>query len=248
MKRRLSVGLSIAMLATLAVSGAATAASPFQNGSFENPTGTAVGSFSTLTAGTPTATWITGWTVGAGTIDWVGTLWQAADGARSVDLNGNGPGSIYQAFDTTTGHTYRVNFALSGNPQADLGLKSMTLFALSGTDATSATFSFNTQTMANTTGDMKWQSQSFTFTATAASTTLTFMSATPTTAFGPAIDNVSVTDVTKTPGQGGVGKGGPGAQCKNGGWQHITGHTFRNQGQCVSWFATKMRHGGAGPK
>lgn len=246
MKRRLSVVVSIAMLATLAVSGSATAASPFQNGSFEEPSTTVIGAFGTYGAG---STAITGWTVGGGGVDWVGTLWKAADGARSIDLNAFTAGSISQAFDTSTGHTYRVTFALSGNPQGDLGLKTVTVWALSATDATSATFSYNTATAGNTTGDMRWQTASFTFVAKAATSTLVFQSVAPLqSGFGPVIDKVSVTDITKAPGEIGAGNGGPGAVCKNGGWKHIAGHTFRNQGQCVSWFATKMRHGGAGPK
>jgi hypothetical protein len=38
-------------------------------------------------------------------------------------------------------------------------------------------------------------------------------------------------------------------QCKNGGWQHLVdneGHTFKNQGDCVSYVATKGKNKGAG--
>ena len=38
--------------------------------------------------------------------------------------------------------------------------------------------------------------------------------------------------------------GGPGtaAQCKNGGWRTFTNPSFKNQGQCVSWFAHHKHH------
>lgn len=242
MKRRISVGLSVALLATLAASGTASAAA-FQNGSFEDPGSIAIGAYGTYGTG---STAIAGWTVGSGSIDWVGTYWTAADGARSVDLNGDQPGSIYQDLDTTTGHTYRVSFALSGNPDGVRGLKTVVVLA---SDATSATFSYDTSVWNNTLTDMKWQQRSFTFVAGAGSTRLSFVSLAPAGAYGPAIDKVSVADVTQAPGErAGAGQGGPGAQCKNGGWKHSSGHTFRNQGQCVSYFATRMRHGGAGPK
>jgi hypothetical protein len=42
--------------------------------------------------------------------------------------------------------------------------------------------------------------------------------------------------------------GGPTAkgQCKNGGWKSFTNPSFKNQGQCVSWFNHHARHHGKG--
>ena len=48
--------------------------------------------------------------------------------------------------------------------------------------------------------------------------------------FGPALDNVVITETLAT-----------GADCKKGGWQTMvdsTGTSFRNQGDCVSYYAT----------
>ena len=53
-----------------------------QNGSFENGTDPVV--FTKLVAVNSTS--ITDWTVSAGTIDYIGSYWQAAEGARSIDL------------------------------------------------------------------------------------------------------------------------------------------------------------------
>ena len=67
---------------------------------------------------------VTGWTVGGNGIDYVGSLWDAADGdGHSIDLNSWGPGSVSQTVDTVAGQTYNVTFAMSGNPAdgEDLG-------------------------------------------------------------------------------------------------------------------------------
>src|SRR5690242_13851687 len=82
------------------------------NGSFED--GPDPGVFTTLNSG---STAITGWTVTNGSIDYIGTYWQPADGARSIDLDGNSPGTIaQQTLATLSGQTYLVSFALAGNP------------------------------------------------------------------------------------------------------------------------------------
>ena len=62
------------------------------NGSFED--GVDPGVFTTLGEGSGN---ITGWSIYgggvAGTIDYIGSYWNASDGNRSIDLNGNGPGA-----------------------------------------------------------------------------------------------------------------------------------------------------------
>ena len=71
--------------------------------------------------------------------------------------------------------------------------------------------------------------QAYTFKATGTATTLTFTSTTA-GAFGPALDNVRITETLAT-----------GADCKKGGWQTMVdryGTAFRNQGDCVSFYAT----------
>ena len=101
----------LAGLGLVAVLCGAAHAAPFQNGSFE--TGPTPGGYVTLTAGD---TQITGWTVTGNSVDYIGSYWPAADGSRSLDLSGNAAGGVAQAFDTVAGHTYRVGFALAGNP------------------------------------------------------------------------------------------------------------------------------------
>ena len=60
---------------------------------------------------------VAGWVVSQGNIDAVdSSYWKAADGKRSLDLNGIMPGTISQTFKTKKGQKYRVTFALAGNP------------------------------------------------------------------------------------------------------------------------------------
>jgi choice-of-anchor C domain-containing protein len=154
----------------------------FTNGSFEQGPHSG-GWYDTLYAG---STAITGWTVGGHSVDWIGTYWQAADGNRSIDLNGLGPGWISQTFDTVSGQEYTVSFAMAGNPDGLNDVKVQLAFA--GADW--GMFWFNAAD--NTHANMGWETKSFSFVALDSQTTLTFASATP-GFYGPALDNVSVT-------------------------------------------------------
>ncbi len=43
-------------------------------------------------------------------------------------------------------------------------------------------------------------------------------------------------ELSQRGGGEGAGQGGAAAECKNGGWRHFTNPSFKNQGQCVSFF------------
>ena len=92
------------------------------NGSFEAASVIPGGGFVTLKEG---STDITGWTVigtvnYAYSIDYIGGYWQAAEGYRSVDLNGTSDrGGVQQALATVAGQRYEVRFAMSGNPDGN---------------------------------------------------------------------------------------------------------------------------------
>ena len=126
-----------------------------QNGSFETAT-VNPGPFLQLNAG---STVITGWTVSQGTIDYIGTAWQASEGARSLDLQGLASGGIQQTFNTTIGETYRVTFDLAGNPFGGSAIKEMRVSA----GGSSADFSFDITGKSNS--NMGWLSKSWDFTA-----------------------------------------------------------------------------------
>lgn len=165
------------------------------NGSFE--TGTLIDpSFTTLTAVDGAS--ITDWTVDSGSIDYIGTYWTASLGVRSLDLNGLAKGSISQTLTTVVGATYNVTFDLSGNPDSrpaedPLFSPSIKDLRVSATGAISQDFNFDTSVELNDKSNMKWKSEAYSFVATGTSTTLTFASQIP-GAFGPALDNVVITE------------------------------------------------------
>ena len=167
----------LALALAAALCGAAHAA-PFQNGSFE--TGPTPGGYVTLSAGD---TQITGWTVTGDSVDYIGSYWPAADGSRSLDLSGNAGGGVAQAFDTVAGRTYRVGFALAGNPDCAPTVKTVQVQA---TGAPSVNYSFDATN--SSLSSMGWAAQTYTFTAT--DPTLAFASLDKTSC-GPALDNVA---------------------------------------------------------
>jgi choice-of-anchor C domain-containing protein len=176
--------LTIAIVC-LAVTPASAAL--FQNGSFENGLNPPTSGFSTLYGG---STDISGWTVGGHSIDWIGDYWQPAEGARnSVDLNGNAPGSISQAFDTTPGTTYRVTFAMAGNPDSGDRYKDLRVTA----NGTSADYTFDI--LGKTHSIMGWDTREFFFAASGSQTTLLTFLSLETDAYGPALGNVTVAPV-----------------------------------------------------
>jgi choice-of-anchor C domain-containing protein len=162
------------------------------NESFE--TGTDPGSFATLNSGSND---ITPWTVDSGSIDYIGSYWQASDGGRSIDMNGFVPGSVSQTLSTVAGDTYQVTFDLSGNPESRSDPNdpyyspSNKVLAVSATDTSPINFNYDTGFEQNTLANMKWKKYSYSFTATGTSTTLTFASQIS-GAFGPAVDNIDV--------------------------------------------------------
>jgi choice-of-anchor C domain-containing protein len=230
-KRRSGLGIAIGGVAAVALSGAALAFSGPTNASFE--TGTYVDNgagFEQLNAGN---TSIDGWTVEAGSVDWIGTYWPAQDGSMSIDMSGVNAGTLSQTFATTVGNTYTVSFYLSGNPAGPPTVKTLDVIA-TGATASSYTFDASGQTLST----MSWTLETYSFLATATSTKLSFVSTTP-GAFGPALDNVVVTETVPTKDD-----------CKKGGWRTMidgAGNHFKNQGDCVSYFATKGKNPGALP-
>lgn len=165
-------------------SAASAAAAPFTNGSFELAS-TTLGSFQTLAVG---STVIDGWEVFGSNIDYVGSFWQASDGSRSIDLNGNnGPGGIRQSFDTVAGQYYRVTFDYAAHHQSEDDT-----FRLRATVDTRPFTLAYMPVPGSTRADMEWRSIAFSFVAADSLTTLSFMSLTDDPRFGPNIDNVRV--------------------------------------------------------
>lgn len=173
--------------AALALPSAANAAA-FINGGFE--TGPAPGSFTTLASG---STAISGWVVGGNGIDYIGSYWVAGEGSRSIDLSAGNAGSISQTFDTVLGQHYTVDFLLAGNPA---GLPNTKTVQVAATGAAAQNFTFDKS--GHSLASMGWTHVSYGFTATGSSTTLSFTSL-DNTAYGPAIDGVTVTAAIPEP-------------------------------------------------
>jgi len=187
---------AVAVLAALALAiapGRAEGVSVITNGSFESGYNPPTGTFRTLQAGTADADDIDGWLVTANSVDWICTYWQAAHGVRSLDMSGTAAGTIVTAtiFSTIPGEPYLVEFYMSGNPDGTRGVKTLKVIAQTGSSTYEQTFTYDTLAKGNTRTDMKWELQSWYFTAQGATTTLGFASLTS-TAYGPALDNVSV--------------------------------------------------------
>lgn len=170
---------------------------PLINGDFENSSLVGNPAYFTLAAG---STAINGWTVGGQGIDYIKNYWQDANGNYSLDLSGTGSGSISQTFDTVVGHTYQVTFAMAGNPDDMTGpelIKQLRAIAGNFNDL----FLFHHNVNSNSKTNMGWIEQSFSFTALANQTTLSFTSM-ENSAYGPALDNVRVADTTPLPEPG----------------------------------------------
>jgi choice-of-anchor C domain-containing protein len=151
-----------------------------------------------------------GWTITAGTVDIVpNTYWQASEGAYSVDLVGTpGIGSIAQSVTTVPNAGYGLSFDLTANPEAGpfnetATTKILRIQALASNGTTvlaSQDYSLTagTRTLLN----MQWTTNTFTFTALDATTTLQLSALTPlnlpsgataSTIFtGPVIDNLDL--------------------------------------------------------
>jgi choice-of-anchor C domain-containing protein len=232
MKRRSGLGVALGVLASIAFAGSTLAAfSGLSNGGFEDLSGTYVDGGSGFQQLNAPNTSIDGWTVDAGSVDWIGTYWPAPEGAMSIDMSGADAGTLSQTFDTTIGNTYTVSFLLSGNPVGGDPIKTLDVSATGG-----AVANYTHDTSGTDLTNMVWTAQTYTFLATSASTTLSFISTTA-GAFGPAIDNVVVTESVPVKDD-----------CKNGGWETMidtAGNSFKNQGDCVSFFATKGKNLGA---
>lgn len=128
-----------------------------------------------------------GWVVTRGQID-IHRYWQNAEGDRSLDLDGSpGRGGVKQTFSTVPGASYRVRFAISGNPEGPPTIKRM--------DVTAAGQStqYDIDVTGKTIQNMGWQTVTWTFSAVDSVTTLEFFSLDSAIGwYGPALDNVIV--------------------------------------------------------
>jgi choice-of-anchor C domain-containing protein len=185
----------VTLLAVVTAANAGT--NLVQNGDFEDTQGAAVGEFLPLA---PSSNVIDPWTVGGGTdvrtVDVVDTLWKAASGNNSLDLNGSQAGWVEQSFNTIASNAYTLTFDMSGNAgrngEYSTVDKAMRV-SVAGANGQSSTQDF-VFTPDNSFADMMWENKSWSFVAPDDVTTLRFESLCyDTRGCGPVIDNVDVT-------------------------------------------------------
>jgi len=175
------VALGIDRIAAHAAAGGIDAPL-INNGSFETPV---VGSgLLDVNPGDTTG----GWTQDAGGVKghYLSSDWQPQDGSQSYHLGaGHAAGSVSQTFPTTAGQPYELTFWSSGYPTAD----DPQWGTVSVGDLSNEVY---WTPRGASTADMGWTEQTFTFTATGATSTLVFGS--PSGTQGTiGIDNVQVT-------------------------------------------------------
>ncbi len=168
---------SLLLAAALLGSAGAAQATTIVNGGFE--------------IGAPASGYVTapppGWYLQFGTVDHIGTYWQNGNNSLgSVDLSGNGNGSLAQDISTVIGKLYTVTFQLAGNPDGGNVVKSLSVAANNGQ---AQFYAFDTTGATRT--NMGWVNRTYQFTANSTTTTLSFASG-DTNAYGPAIDNVAI--------------------------------------------------------
>lgn len=168
------------------------------NGSFEEGPSLGDSSLIMLSSG---STDIVGWTVGDNGIDYAGPgTWNISDGVRNIDLDGskgsNDNGAISQTFATTAGQQYIVNFDLSGNPASFPLIKQVEVSA--GANTQVFTYDIGSLNLNSNPLTISYTPETFFFTATGDSSTLTFRSLTYQTgytSYGSIIDNVVVNEL-----------------------------------------------------
>jgi len=162
-----------------------------------------------------------GWTVVSGSVDLVNTTFFATDhGGFSVDLDSSSPGSIKQTLSTVAGDTYTVAFDLAADFLDGVTTKTMQISA-----AGSSHNYVVTEPPGWSQSELGPTFQTFTFTATGASTDLVFTSLDASNSqYGPVIADIHVLHDTGDAGNylsGGAGSdflvGGGGADTFVGG-------------------------------
>lgn len=133
---------------------------------------------------------VTGWLVTRGQVDLHANHVKAAEGHRSIDLNGSpGLGGIQQTIPTIKGQRYILLFKLAGHPDSAWDDMIKVLAVDVGGDVRAFAFDTAGRDPAN----MGWVERHVTFTASGDKTTIEFYSQSTVDLYrGPAIDDVRV--------------------------------------------------------
>jgi choice-of-anchor C domain-containing protein len=166
--------------ALVALTASPAAAAPVFADGFEDPP-LSVG-FQQYVAGEQ----VGGWTVASGSVDIV-TYWEDAEGRQSLDLNGNAEGSVVRTVPAQLLTTYKVTFAVAGNPEGGPVVKSGKV-SVNGQQVDAFSFSVAGKSIYN----MGWAYRSFYFTNLLSASSLLQFSSTSPSIWGPVLDDVKV--------------------------------------------------------
>ncbi len=204
----LSLGLLLTGVIVLGNQSQGQAANLFRNSSFEVGSIDPGNGYVSLDAG---STAIEGWEVTRGGIDYMGSIWNAANGNRSLDLNASPSappdniGGIKQTVTTIPGALYSLTLSLATNP----GITGLTTIRASIGDKWADFDSDPTQTSGN---HLNWDSSPFwQFFASSNQTTVEFFTLQSSSPYGgPALDAVSLTQAnTLSSGNQGIPESTP---------------------------------------
>lgn len=173
----------------LAATCVQASAAPFTDGLFNDPAGQSTSpGFTTVSGGATYGAW----TVTGSSVDFIGSYWNGPSqtGGYSVDLNGSGQGGITQTFDLVAG-TYVLGFYLSGNPDGDPTMKSISV-SLSPTSSDNISNPYTFTSGSSHTLDYTYYS--ITFTTSGGPETLSFASNDP-GSFGGVVGGVTISAV-----------------------------------------------------
>lgn len=137
---------------------------------------------------------IPGWTVGSNSVDVASqSVWKAASGHQSIDLSGDGPGSLKQAVTTAKGKKYVLRWAMAGNWDCGQKIKSMVIY---WDGAIVKALNFNTA--GHGASSMGWGYHQVTVTAKGRHSTIEFADATADQSIcGATLDAVSLAALTR---------------------------------------------------
>ena len=188
------------MLIVVAVVATPARAAIIVNGSFEDPT-VPVGAFINFLGG---STAITGWTVVGvdssvvnGTFTQNGIVFQAQSGNQWIDLAGINSNSttsgVTQNVATAPGATYQLSFYVGSSTDNNFFFASTVDLSINGGPRASFT---NPVTPTN---QLDWRQFTASFTATSATTNITFFNGSAPSNFQSGLDNVSLSEVSVVP-------------------------------------------------
>lgn len=189
---------SILILAAAASVSAATSAQAainlLSNPGFEN--GVALPMGQTTLAGGDAAS-ITGWTVLGAGVNYVNnTIWDAAQGSRSIELLGSNGGIGQRVFGFIKGKTYTLKYAVSVDPTNTSASPVDLYHTVSVTGGLASTTPYTFMPTFNTATSMLYSIQEYTFVASNTFQDLQFRaSGRNRNGFGTVIDSISITAI-----------------------------------------------------